>query len=269
MAQTADKLITFNLDDGVGYITLNRPHARNAINETMFALLLEVLQQCETLETLNVLVIRAKGEVFCGGGDIQLFRQLIKETPAYRQQQLADYIASAHRVMAALLAIPCPVVTAIQGAAAGYGMSLACASDIIIAEQDCQFIPAYTALGTTPDGGLTYLLPALIGEKRALDVLWLNRSLGMDEALSWGLISRICAPGMLDQAVKDVVEPLSRGARQAQRNLKRLVTAELKSSLIQHMDKELDSFLTCAGTADFIEGVEAFLERRPSAFKGH
>ncbi|MBU2964151.1 enoyl-CoA hydratase-related protein [Amphritea sp. 2_MG-2023] len=268
MEQTVEKLIGFELENGVGYITLNRPNARNSINEAMFESLLAVLQRCETLDSLKVLVLRGEGDVFCGGGDIQFFRQLLTATPASRQQQLAGYIHSAHQVIAALMAISCPVVAAIQGAAAGYGMSLACASDIIIAEQGCQFIPAYTALGTTPDGGLTYLLPALIGEKRALDVLWFNRAVKAEEALDWGLVNRVCAPGMLAQTVEEFTATLSQGARQAQRNLKKLVTERSRSQLSQQMDQELNSFLKCAATDDFIEGVQAFLERRPSQFKG-
>ncbi|RTE65321.1 hypothetical protein EH243_12855 [Amphritea opalescens] len=268
MEQTVEKLIGFELVDGVGYITLNRPNARNSINEAMFESLLRVLQRCETLDSLRVLVLRGEGDVFCGGGDIQFFRQLLTATPASRQQQLAGYIHSAHQVIAALMAIPCPVVAAVQGAAAGYGMSLACISDIVIAEQGCQFIPAYTALGATPDGGLTYLLPSLIGEKRALDVLWLNRAVKAEEALDWGLVNRVCAPGLLAQTVEEITATLSQGARQAQRNLKKLVTERARSQLSQQMDQELNSFLTCAATDDFIEGVQAFLERRPSQFKG-
>jgi 2-(1,2-epoxy-1,2-dihydrophenyl)acetyl-CoA isomerase len=259
LEQAVEPFVGFHLENGIGYITLNRPQARNSINEAMFESL---------MDQLRVLVLRAQGNVFCAGGDIQLFRQLLTVIAADRQQQLARYIGLAHRAIAALLAIPCPVVAALQGAAAGYGMSLACAADIIIAEQGCQLVPAYMALGATPDGGLTYLLPALIGNKRTLEMLWLNRALSVEEALGWGLVNRVCPPGALDQAVAEVAAPLSRGPGQAQRNLKRLVTQHLKSQLSQQMDQELNSFLACAASADFVEGVQAFLERRPVAFNG-
>ncbi len=267
LEQDTKTLVGFHLENGVGYITLNRPQARNSINEAMFELLLDILQQCEKLDQLRVLVLRSQGSVFCAGGDIHFFSQLLTVSTAERQQQLARYIGLAHRTIEALLAIPCPVVAALQGAAAGYGMSLGCAADIIIAEQGCQLVPAYNELGATPDGGLTYLLPTLIGNKRTLEMLWLNRNLTVEEAQNWGLVNRVCPAGALDQAVEEVAVSLSRGPEHAQRNLKRLVTQHLRLQLSRQMEQELNSFLSCAATAEFVKGVQAFLERHTAAFK--
>ncbi len=258
--------IGFKLENGVGTITLNRPEARNSISEGMFASLLVILTECRGNKSLQVLVIEAEGPVFCAGGDVQFFQQLLAVSPRERKQMLTRYIGLAHHVILALAEIPCLVIAAVRGAAAGYGMSLACAADILLAEQGSRFVPAYAALGTTPDGGLTYRLPTLIGEKRALEVLSTNRPLRAEEALAWGLVNRVADVGNLDQTVADVVEKLSAGSLSAQLRMKALLAQRRLAELATQLDEELQSFILCSDSSDFIEGVQAFLEKREPRF---
>lgn len=266
MNSGAETQIHFRLEAGIGTLTLNRPLARNSISEAMFRTLLETLEQCAALDSLRALVLRAEGPVFCAGGDVQFFQQLLTVSVAERLQLLANYIGLAHQVILALANVPCPVVASIRGAAAGYGMSLACTADIIVAESGCLLVPAYGALGTTPDGGMTHLLPALIGEKRTLEILLLNRPVEVENALAWGLINRVCQTGTLDDTVEKIAGRIASGSQGVASRLKGLVRSGQVEVLAGQLEKELASFLSCAAEPDFEEGVHAFLEKREPAF---
>ncbi len=266
MANPSHSDITFHIESDVAYITLNRPKALNSFSESMFQELLEILQHCMNASQLRALALRSEGKVFCAGGDIQFFQQLLSLPAKERSKPLASYIGLAHQVILALAEIPCPIIAAVQGAAAGYGMSLACMADIIVAEQDARFVPAYMALGTTPDGGMSLMLPSIIGQKRALDILLFNRSIEMNDAQHWGLVSHISPSGALDQTLSTLTQSLIKGPQQPHRQLKNLIRRPSPHVLKDHLDSELASFLLCAASHDFEEGIRAFLARRQAVF---
>ncbi len=268
MDEAMGQEIIFEQHQDLAWITLNRPEARNALSERALQQLLEAFVRCAESPSLRAVILRGAGPVFCAGGDVAFFRQLLELSPEARREPLARYIGLAHRAMLALAQIPVPVIAAVQGGAAGVGMSLACRADVIVVEQGCRFIPAYMALGTTPDGGLTQLLPELIGEKRALDVLLFNRPIEAAQAQQWGLVSLVAQPGTLESSATQLATRLMAGPSAATRQLKRLVKGESLARLAEHLDRELQSFVACATTAAFEEGVRAFLEKRTPVFGG-
>ncbi|WLD65468.1 enoyl-CoA hydratase-related protein [Pseudomonas sp. OVF7] len=258
--------VIFEQHQGIAFITLNRPETRNALSESALQQLLQAFSRCVESPDLHAVILRGKGPLFCAGGDVTFFRQLLERLPEARRDPLANYIGLAHQAILTLAQIPVPVIAAVQGGAAGIGMSLSCMADFIVAEQGCKFIPAYLALGTTPDGGLSRFLPAIIGEKRALDVLMFNRSIDMAQAHQWGLVSHVVQPGELERSATELAKRLAAGPYAANRQLKQLVKGVSLAQLADHLDQELQSFIACAATEDFAAGVMAFIEKRPPVF---
>ena len=238
--------VIFEQRQGIAWITLNRAEARNALSEQALQQLLEAFTRCVQSSDLRAVILKGAGPVFCAGGDVAFFRQLLELQPEARREPLARYIGLAHQAVLALAQIPVPVIAVVQGAAAGVGMSLACRADFIVAEAGCRFVPAYTALGTTPDGGLTQTLPAIIGEKRALDVLLFNRSLDAAQAQQWGLVSQVAQSGELERTATELATRLVAGPAAASRQLKQLVKGESLARLAEHLDRAR-SFVPLAG----------------------
>jgi 2-(1,2-epoxy-1,2-dihydrophenyl)acetyl-CoA isomerase len=162
--------------------------------------------------------------------------------------------------------MPQPVVASVRGAAAGFGLSLLCACDLAIASHDSYFTAAYRNLGVTPDGGLSYALPRLVGSKKAMEILLLGERFGADEALRLGLVNRVVPDAELERATTALATALAAGPSLATRNGKRLIRQSLSQPLSVQLDAEAVSFAACAATTDFTEGVRAFLEKRPPNF---
>jgi 2-(1,2-epoxy-1,2-dihydrophenyl)acetyl-CoA isomerase len=251
----------------VALITLNRPDVRNAVNEQLLQELLTTLRFIVDSPDIHAVILRGQGDLFCAGGDIDYFKSLLGMDVEQRCSSLRSFITLAHDVIITLNAIRCPVIVTVQGAAAGYGFSLACSADLMIATRGSKFVPAYVALGTSPDGGLSRLLPALIGERRALDVLLTNRIINDKQALQWGLANQVVDKACLDETACRLASELAMGPKIALGNIKRLVREDRVNSLSAHLNKELEAFLTSASQPDFQEGVQAFLEKRAAVFK--
>jgi 2-(1,2-epoxy-1,2-dihydrophenyl)acetyl-CoA isomerase len=258
--------VEFDVSQGKATVTINRPDARNSLCEEALDELLQVFVYCQEQPNLRVVNLRGQGKVFCSGGDVAFFRDLLAQDLDSRSASLKRYIGLAHEVILAMMKIPCPVVVSVRGAAAGYGMSLACMADIIVAGVGSNFIPAYSALGTTPDGGLTFSLPAAVGSKRAQEVLALNLVVGAQEAYEWGLVNYIVPDEDIDEISQEVAGQLVAGSSIASKGLKRLLNARHINELSVQLDRELESFVDCACTADFEEGVSAFIEKRVPVF---
>jgi 2-(1,2-epoxy-1,2-dihydrophenyl)acetyl-CoA isomerase len=153
-----------------------------------------------------------------------------------------------------------------QGAVAGFGLSLLCACDLAIAAESAYFTAAYRQLGLTPDGGLSYALPRLVGNRKAMEILLLAERFDAREALRLGLVNRIVPDGELEAATASIARALASGPGLATRNGKRLLRQSLSQSLSGQLDAEAASFGACAATSDFVEGVRAFLEKRAPHF---
>ena len=177
-------------------------------------------------------------------------------------------IGRLHAAIEHLHRMPHPVVGRVHGAVAGFGLSLMNACDLVVAADDSYFASAYRQIALTPDGGGSWALPRLVGLRKAMEILLLGERFGAADALSLGLVNRVVPAAELDAATNAVVQALATGPALALRNAKRLVRESLSRSLSEQLDAEASSFAACAGTADFVEGITAFLAKRPPQF-GH
>ncbi|MGE0503641.1 MAG: enoyl-CoA hydratase/isomerase family protein [Rhizobiaceae bacterium] len=254
-------ILRFELDGPVGTITFNRPRALNAINLDMSRAMVRLAGEIDGVKGMKVVVMRGAGSHFMAGGDIRIF----KDTPENRLRTLDELIDGFHVFIRMLRRIPQPVVSAVSGAAAGGGFSLALAADIIVADATAKFTPAYRMLGTTPDGGGTFFLPRLVGQRMAARLLLAGDTLGAEEAHAIGLVQVLDRSGT-GAELERVVASLSRNSAPAAASTKSLLSGGELEALDVHLDAEKRSFLNCAGGADFVEGVDAFLEKRPPRF---
>lgn len=256
--------ILFDIYENVGYITLNRPEVGNSINPEMGTDLMDVMLRCSEDSAIRALVITGAGDMFCSGGDLKNFATYGKELP-YRLKKLTTYF---HTAISYLTKMDAPVIAAVNGYAAGAGMSLACACDIVVAAESARFTMAYTRVGLTPDGSSTYSLPRIVGLKRALELTLTNRVLSAQEALDWGIVTRVVPDAELLEQAHALSVQLAAGPTKALGTSKRLLHSGWTETLETQMQHESQSIAGTAHTADVREGITAFLEKRAAQFTG-
>ena len=161
-----------------------------------------------------------------------------------------------------------PVIAGVQGAVAGFGISLMLACDLVVATEAAVFTLAYSLIGTSPDGSSTYMLPRMVGLKRALEIALLADRFGSAEAREWGLVNWAVPAAELDDTIAKLATRLAVGPTHAYRNTKALLNASFDRSLEEQLDAEAASFADCAVSEDFAEGSAAFLDKRATLFKG-
>jgi 2-(1,2-epoxy-1,2-dihydrophenyl)acetyl-CoA isomerase len=255
-------------EEGVATLTLNRPDALNALDDAMVEALVARTAEIAADDTVRVLILRGSGRHFMAGGDIRLFAQSLEQDGATRArafQRLADRI---HAAIETLARMPQPVIACVRGAAAGFGLSLMNACDLVFAADDAYFASAYLTLGVTPDGGGTYWLPRIVGSRRAAEIMLLGERLSAPAALELGLVNRVLPGTELEAAVDGAAKRLAAGPQRAVQGAKRLLRQSSAASLSEQLAAEAASFGACAGTDDFAEGVRAFLAKRPPRFGG-
>lgn len=212
-------------------------------------------------EGLRVVVLRAEGRFFCPGGDLAWMAAQPDRASAV--EGLASVF---HEGVLGLAALPVPVVARVHATAAGGGMSLVLQADVSIVAASAKLAIAYAGIGLSPDGGASWLLPRLLGPRRALDLLLTNRPLGAAEAAEAGLVTRAVPDGELDAAVDAYVERLASGPAGAYAAAKRLVAAAADRDLATHLADEAATIGALAGSPSGREGVDAFLAKRAPAF---
>ena len=253
-------------EGGVATLTLNRPDALNVLDEAMVRGLLEHLTAIANDAAVRVVVLRGAGPHFMAGGDIRMFAALRPLPPAERTARFAQFVVPVHAALELLVRLPQPVVARVHGACAGFGMSLMCACDLAIASDDAYFSTSYRQIGLTPDGSGTWSLPRVVGPRKAMELFLLSPRIDAKEAAAIGLVNRVVPAAELDAAVDRVVRSLADGPALALANAKRLLRASPGRSLSEQLNAEAASIAQCAGTADFVEGITAFLEKRPPRF---
>ncbi|MFJ9381484.1 enoyl-CoA hydratase/isomerase family protein [Streptomyces sp. NPDC101455] len=236
--------------------------AGNAIDLAMARALRDAAEECEQ-ERVRAVLLTGRGRSFCVGGDLKEFAALPEERLPGHLTDVTDALHAALRILAGLDA---PLVVAVRGAVAGAGLGLVAAADVSLAATDAGFTAAYTAIGYTPDAGVSWSLPRLVGPRRALDLLLTNRRVSADEALGMGLVSRIVAPELLDEEAVRAAGALARGATGAYGATRRLVGRALLAGLDEHLDAEARQLAVAAVSAEGREGVAAFVAGRPPRF---
>lgn len=254
--------LLYDHSDGVATLTLNRPDAFNALTETLNAELLEALTEIAADESTRAVVITGAGRAFCSGQDL---RQMQSEGDA--AATVRDTLNNSYTPMIlAMRQLPKPIVGAINGVAAGAGMSLALATDVRIASDKASFMQAFSRVGLIPDAGSNYFLPNLVGLPRALELAWTARRVPADEALGIGLVNSVVPAEDLASAAHDLAAKLAKGPALAIALTKKAMYASVTSDLPAIMALEADLQAQCIVTEDFVEGVTAFLEKREPRF---
>lgn len=247
-------------EEGVLTITLNRPDVLNALNAAMHAALVGAFKGARAPETRAV-VLTGAGRSFCAGQDLTEFR----EAPG----DIGDRLRSTyHPTVRAIRALEKPVIAAINGVAAGAGLSLACACDLRIAADGASFVPAFIGIGLIPDSGGTYFVSRLLGPARAFEWMTTNRKLTAAEAHAWGLVTEVVEAGRLAEHVAGVAGIYASLPTKAIGMTKRLLDSAGTATLEEQLEREAQLQAAATETEDFREGVSAFLEKREPRFRG-
>jgi 2-(1,2-epoxy-1,2-dihydrophenyl)acetyl-CoA isomerase len=251
----------------IATLTLNRPSALNVLDVAMMDALVVHTAALAADSTLRVVVLRGAGRHFMAGGDLRTFAAMLDIEPAQRQHEFQRIVDRLHTAIEHLQRMPHPVIGAVQGAAAGFGLSLVAACDLVIAAEDAYFSSSYRQIGLSPDGGGTWTLPRIVGLRKALEIHLLSERFDAREAQRIGLVNRVVDGAALDTTVREFAESIASGPAVALRNVKRLLRESLDHSLSRQLRAEAESFGQCAATSDFAEGIRAFFEKRPSHFR--
>jgi 2-(1,2-epoxy-1,2-dihydrophenyl)acetyl-CoA isomerase len=256
--------IALDVADGVATLTLNRPEAYNALSLALGRELFHAVLEVDEDPAVRCVVITGAGKAFCGGGDVKEFVQSLPRIGVLIKE-LTTYV---HGAVSRLVRTPKPVITAVNGVAAGGGLALALAGDLVVAAESARFTMAYSRIGATPDGSSTYWLPRLVGLRRAMELFYTNRVLTAREAVDWGLATRVVSDAEFPEAVRRLAAELAQGPTLALGRGKRLLHLATTESLETQMEHESQAIAGSAHTEDFAEGVRAFAEKRSPVFRG-
>lgn len=261
---TAAPLVRLERDKTLARITLARPEAGNALNPPLVKDLLSAATQCANDQGIRAVLLTGEGRSFCVGGDIAEFER----AGAHRPAMLASLAEDLHAAEALLLGMRAPVVVAVQGAAAGAGLSLAMMADIVVAAASAHFTVAYTAIGLSADGGSTHILPRLIGMRRTQELMLTNRRLSAAEALDWGLVTAVVPDDELVHRAEAEAQRLVAGPTGAYGVIKTLLAQTYRTDFISQTHDERREIARLAGLHDAGEGIAAFRAKRPPVFNG-
>lgn len=265
-SKTAESVLMAR-DGAIATLTLNRPAALNALDlEMMDALVTHVGSVAED-STVRVVVLQGAGKHFMAGGDLKTFAARLVSDPSERQRDFQQIVDRLHAAIEHVQRMPQPVICALRGAVAGFGLSLAAACDLAVAADDAYFASAYRQIGLTPDGGGTWALPRIVGLRKALEIYLLSERFDAHEALRIGLVNRVVDGAVLDDTVRAIASSIATGPALALGNVKRLLRESSGRTLSEQLHAEAESFGRCAATDDFAEGIRAFLAKRPPRFR--
>jgi len=253
--------ILWRVEDGVGHIVIDRPHAANALDSAAAEAFAQAVGQAADAD-IGCVLISAVGPQFCAGGDIREFAQRRADLDRLVQRVL-DRLHPAVRTLAAL---PLPVVSAVQGPVGGAGIAVALCADIVLASGAMKLRGGYSAIGLSPDLGASWQLARRAGAARAKYLLMTNRAIDAQTCLRWGLVYELHPPEALADAARALALQLARGARGALGGIKRLCDDAPLHELPTHLDLERQALLRCAAGEDGREGVAAFVDRREPRF---
>jgi 2-(1,2-epoxy-1,2-dihydrophenyl)acetyl-CoA isomerase len=262
------KPILCETSKGVMTLTLNRPEVLNAINGPLTEQLFDELAAIENDTRIRCVVIRGSGKHFMAGGDLKLFHRELDREPEDRRCFFERFVYQVHPLIQVIKRMPKPVVASVQGAAGGFGVSLMLACDLVIAADTSFYTMAYCSIGTSPDGSSTYFLPRSVGLKKAMELMLLCDRFDAATAKNLGMINWVVPESELKAETGKLTRRLASGPTKAYGNTQKLLNASLHSTLDDQLQAEAESFSQCAGSADFVEGINAFIEKRKPRFKG-
>jgi 2-(1,2-epoxy-1,2-dihydrophenyl)acetyl-CoA isomerase len=257
--------VLLRIADGVAHLRLNRPDASNGMNVELLKALGDAIMVCHGEPNIRAVLLTGEGKNFCAGGDVHDFASKGEKLPDYLRQATA-YLQNA---VAGLIRLEAPVVTSVQGfAAGGGGFGLVCASDMVVAGASAKFLAGATRVGMAPDAGVSVTLPRLVGLRKATAILLTNPIITAAEALELGIINRVVPDAELADSSLKLARELAAGAPKALAATKRLLWSGIGTSVEQCLPEEARTVSELSGMADAREGLAAVIERRKPTFTG-
>lgn len=257
--------LTLEIEGSIARIRFTQPGILNAITMPLAEALFAAAREIAAAPDVRAVLISGDGRAFMAGGDLVYLREAGK---ARAEGEASALILRFHEAVRRITSLPMPVLAVIHGAAAGAGLSLALACDFTIAAAGCRLVFAYSQIGASPDGGLSWSLPRMVGLRRALDIAFLNQKIGAAEAKELGLVNRVAEDAALAEASEAFVQELASLPTRAFAQTKALMRGAFERGWSDQLDAEHEAFRACTRTDDFHEGVGAFFERRPPHFQG-
>lgn len=257
--------ILYEQDGTLLTITMNRPDKLNAVTDVMLGEMNDAFKQVEKDQSVRVVVLTGAGRGFCAGADLAAAQSRSDNGHFDFGHHLRTTL---NPLVTRIRTLPKPVIAAINGVAAGAGMSIALACDITIAAESATFLQAFVKIGLIPDSGSTWLLPRLVGAARAMDLMLTGRKITAKEALEWGMINQVAEDAQLGTVVRALAQEFAAAPTATIGYIKRAVEYANFHSLEEALDYEADIQDLAGKTADHIEGVTAFLQKRAPVFKG-
>lgn len=261
--------VLYEVCDKVATITLNRPESLNSVNPAMIDGLLASSSQAADDAQVRAVVVRGAGEHFMAGGDLKWFREQTALPAQNRRECFTALIEGVHASVLNFKQMKKPVIAAVHGAVAGFGLSLMMAADLVLASESSYFTLAYSNIALSPDGGATWSLPRQVGLKQAMEIALLGERFDAARARELGLVNRLVAPEQLASEAQKLARRLADGPADALAHTKVLINQSFDNSLAAQLLAEQGFFADCAALPDFAEGLAAFFEkRRPNYGRG-
>ncbi|HJV88443.1 MAG TPA: enoyl-CoA hydratase-related protein [Noviherbaspirillum sp.] len=259
----ADEVL-LQLEDAVGTIILNRPEHGNAIDAALADGLMRAIDRLASEPRVRAVLITGAGTKFCLGGDIDG----MKAAGEALAQNMERDLPPLHDAMLKLASLPVPIISAVNGSVGGGGLSIALCADLVLAAESMKLRGGYSAIGLTPDLGASWFLVQRAGATCARQILFLNRVLTAGECLSCGLVDAVYPDERLPVEARTLASQLAAGATLSLGRIKRLIAGASSRSLAEHLDIEREYMIASGRSHDGMEGVAAFLEKRPPNFLG-
>lgn len=256
MSGAADAVVVVSVADGVGHVELNRPDAANTIDLAFAHAFADAMEAVADDPDVRAVLLTGRGAMFCAGGDLGAMGAA-PDRAAFLQE-LADAL---HVGVRRLDLLAKPVVVGVQGAAAGAGLSLVLGADLVVAARSASFVTAYTSVGLTPDGGQSWLLPRVVGLQRALELTLTPRRLSAEEALEWGVVTRVVDDGDALDAARALAERLASGPAEAFGQARRLLRASFETPFTDQLDVEARTIAASVDTEESRALIARFLRR--------
>jgi len=260
--------LRIEIDGEIGTLTLDRPDAFNAMSPEMIGEMIVAFGWLADQAPLRGLIVTGSGKAFCAGGDVTWFRKGVESDEIDLPSDVRRGAEALHQAIVDLRRIPYPVVAAINGPAAGAGFSLALACDMRISSSAAFFAPAYGRIGASPDGGMTYFLPRVVGPSKALEILLEDPNMTAAEARELGLVREVVEPDELMASAAALIGELAKKAPHYVRMAKALCGVSIENSINDHLQLERHGIADSMATEDLRNGVETFFSGGTPEFHG-
>jgi 2-(1,2-epoxy-1,2-dihydrophenyl)acetyl-CoA isomerase len=262
MSGSTFRALRWEVVDGVGSITLDRPDALNSLDATLKAELLEVFRTADRDRSVRAVILTGAGRAFCAGQDL---KERVGPDSTPIEVEVRERF---NPIILAMRALSKPIIAAVNGVAAGGGASLAFAADLRIAAEEASFVLAFGRIGLAPDSGASWFLPRLVGAAHAAELLYLSDPMPAAEALRIGLVSQVVSADGLMNHARTLAAKLAQGSPTALALTKRALDRSLEVGLAEALDHEASLQGIAGRTRDHVEGIAAFVEKRPPRFTG-